>query len=58
MILDTLATNGLHATFGMTGKFAETYPDLVRRMVNEGHTLINHSYDHKSFTGNSTGAAP
>jgi peptidoglycan/xylan/chitin deacetylase (PgdA/CDA1 family) len=58
LILDTLAANGLHVTFGMTGKFAETYPDLVRRMVNDGHTLINHSYDHKSFTGNSTGAAP
>lgn len=58
LILDTLAANGLHATFGMTGKFAETYPDLVRRMANDGHTLINHSYDHKSFTGNSTGAAP
>lgn len=58
LILDTLATNGLHATFGMTGKFAETYPDLVRRMANEGHTFINHSYDHRSFTGNSTGASP
>ena len=57
-ILDTLAANDIHATFGMTGKFAETYPDLVQRMVNEGHTLINHTYDHKSFTGSSTGAAP
>ena len=42
----------------MTGRFAETYPDLVRRMVHEGHTLINHTYDHASFTGNSTGASP
>jgi peptidoglycan/xylan/chitin deacetylase (PgdA/CDA1 family) len=58
MILDTLKANGLHATFGMTGRFAEIYPELVKRMVNEGHTLINHTYDHKSFTGNSTGAAP
>lgn len=58
MILDTLATNGIHASFGMTGKFAETYPDLVRRMVNEGHTLINHTWDHKSFTGSSTNTAP
>jgi peptidoglycan/xylan/chitin deacetylase (PgdA/CDA1 family) len=56
-ILDTLAANGVFATFGMTGRFAETYPDLVRRMVHEGHTLINHTYDHASFTGNSTGAA-
>lgn len=58
MILDTLAANGLHASFGMTGKFAEAYPDLVRRMANEGHTFINHTYDHKSFTGRSNGTAP
>lgn len=57
-ILDTLAANGVFATFGMTGRFAETYPDLVRRMVHEGHTLINHTYDHASFTGNSTSATP
>ena len=55
MILDTLAANGVHASFGMTGLWAERNPDLVRRMVNEGHTLINHSYDHASFTGGTTG---
>jgi len=55
-ILDTLAANGVHATFGMTGRFAELNPAVVQRMVNEGHTLINHTYDHASFTGNSTGA--
>lgn len=57
-ILDTLAANGITASFGMTGRWAETYPDLLQRIVNEGHTLINHTYDHKSFTGSSTGAAP
>jgi peptidoglycan/xylan/chitin deacetylase (PgdA/CDA1 family) len=58
MILDTLRDNGITASFGMTGNWANTYPDLLRRIVNEGHTLINHSYTHKSFTGDSTGAAP
>jgi peptidoglycan/xylan/chitin deacetylase (PgdA/CDA1 family)/LysM repeat protein len=57
-ILDTLQANSVHATFGMTGKFAQQNPQLVQRMVNEGHTLINHTYDHASWTGNSTGAAP
>lgn len=57
MILDTLAANGIRASFGMTGAWAERYPDLLRRIVNEGHTLINHSYTHGSFTGNSTGAS-
>ena len=54
-IVDTLADEGILATFGMTGRWAEANPDLVRRMVNEGHLLLNHTYDHRSFTGVSTG---
>jgi peptidoglycan/xylan/chitin deacetylase (PgdA/CDA1 family) len=50
-ILDTLADKDVRATFGMTGQWAENNPSLLRRIVNEGHTLINHSYDHFSFTG-------
>ena len=53
-ILDTLAANGITAAFGMTGRWAEANPALLRRIVNEGHTLINHSYNHASFTGLST----
>lgn len=45
-ILDLLADYRIHASFGMTGKWAEANPDLVRRMATEGHLLINHSYDH------------
>ncbi len=55
MILDTLSANGVRVSFGMTGKWAETYPGLLERIVSEGHTLINHTDGHKSFTGNSTG---
>jgi peptidoglycan/xylan/chitin deacetylase (PgdA/CDA1 family) len=54
MILDTLKANGIRASFGMTGKWAETNPELLQAIVGDGHTLINHTYDHKSFTGNST----
>ncbi len=57
-ILDTLAANGIKAGFGMTGKWAEANPDLMRRIVNEGHTVINHTYSHGSFTGSSTNTAP
>lgn len=57
-ILDTLKANRIRASFGMTGKWGEQNPDLVQRMVAEGHELINHTYDHASFTGESTGAAP
>lgn len=57
-ILDILAANHIVATFGMTGSWATAYPALVRRMVDEGHQLVNHSYDHPSFTGRSTGLPP
>ncbi len=45
-ILDYLAGQGISATFGMTGTWAETNSDLVRRMIDEGHTLMNHTYNH------------
>lgn len=48
-ILDILAERGIHATFGITGRWAEQNPDMLQRMVNEGHTLLNHSWDHASF---------
>jgi peptidoglycan-N-acetylglucosamine deacetylase len=48
-ILDTLKANGIHASFGMTGVWAEANPDLLQRIVNEGHHLINHSWNHPSF---------
>jgi len=57
-ILDTLAANGITAQFGITGKWAEGNPALVERMAGDGHGFINHSYDHASFTGLSTGKTP
>ena len=50
-ILDTLKGAAVTATFGVTGRWAEQNPALVRRMVAEGHSLVNHTYDHTSFTG-------
>src|SRR6476661_8683227 len=41
-ILDLLARHHLHATFFVTGRAAARYPDLVRRIVSEGHALGNH----------------
>jgi peptidoglycan/xylan/chitin deacetylase (PgdA/CDA1 family) len=58
MILDTLRVNGIRASFGMTGLWAERNPGLVRRIAADGHTFINHSYDHASFTGGSTNTPP
>ena len=57
-ILDLLAAEGIKATFGMTGQWAEANPELVERMVAEGHQLINHTWDHGSLTGANTGLPP
>ncbi len=54
-ILDTLAAEGISASFGMTGQWAQANPDLIARIVAEGHQLINHTWDHRSFTGLSDG---
>jgi peptidoglycan/xylan/chitin deacetylase (PgdA/CDA1 family) len=58
LILDTLRRNGIRATFGMTGQWAMEHPDLVRLMVADGHQLMNHTWDHRSFTGASTRTRP
>jgi peptidoglycan/xylan/chitin deacetylase (PgdA/CDA1 family) len=42
----------------MTGLWANRNPDLVRRMARDHDTFINHTYDHRSFTGLSTKSAP
>lgn len=49
-ILDILKENNLHATFFLTGKWAEQNPELVKKIVAEGHTLGNHTYDHTDLT--------
>ena len=58
LILDILRENSVPASFGMTGLWAEQNPDLIRRMADEGHELINHTWDHGSFTGFSPRTRP
>lgn len=53
-ILDTLADYGVVASFGITGHWAEENPDLVKRMVKDGHMIFNHTWSHRSWTGFST----
>lgn len=45
-ILDTLKEKNVHAVFFVTKSFAEQNPDLVRRMIAEGHEVGNHSVTH------------
>ena len=57
-ILQTLSDAGVKASFSLTGEWSEAHPDLVQAMAAGGQLLMNHSYDHPSFTGLSTGAGP
>ncbi len=45
-VLDVLALHGVKAAFFVTGDRAEAHPDLVRRIVAEGHLVGNHTYGH------------
>jgi len=49
-ILETLRARQLRATFFLTGQFARSSPELVRRIVAEGHELGNHSDTHPDLT--------
>ncbi len=57
-ILATLRREGVRASFGMTGLWAERNRDLLLAIAADGHQLINHSYDHASFTGVSSEKPP
>jgi peptidoglycan-N-acetylglucosamine deacetylase len=56
-VLDTLRDYGVVSTWAITGIWAENNPDLMRRIANEGHHLINHTWHHFSFTGEYTGSS-
>jgi delta-lactam-biosynthetic de-N-acetylase len=47
-ILDTLKEKQVSAIFFVTGHYVNSNPDLVKRMIAEGHTIGNHSYSHPS----------
>ena len=46
-MLDMLAEADTHATFFTLGWVAERYPQLVKRIVAEGHELASHGYGHQ-----------
>ncbi|MBW1598566.1 glycosyltransferase [Streptomyces sp. JJ38] len=45
-ILDELARHDAHAVFFVTGAMAARHPDLVKRMVDEGHEIGLHTFNH------------
>ena len=52
-ILDVLKKEKVPATFFVTGHYLQSAPDLVKRMVKEGHIVGNHSWFHPDLTTNS-----
>ncbi|MEO6969926.1 MAG: glycosyltransferase, partial [Chthoniobacterales bacterium] len=49
LVLDLLKARGVKAAFFLVGVNAEKYPDLVRRIVAEGHEIGNHTYYHPNL---------
>jgi peptidoglycan/xylan/chitin deacetylase (PgdA/CDA1 family) len=48
-LLDLLRAHDAKATFFLVGALAESAPQLVQRIVDEGHRIGNHSWHHKRF---------
>lgn len=49
-ILDALKKHNAKATFFIVGNYLTTSPELVKRMVEEGHIVGNHSYHHPDMS--------
>ena len=47
LILALLAARGVKATFFVLGWVAEHYPDIPRRIVEQGHEIASHGYNHQ-----------
>ncbi len=48
-ILDVLKQKGVHASFFVIGENAEANPDLLRRVLAEGHDIGNHTFTHPNL---------
>jgi peptidoglycan/xylan/chitin deacetylase (PgdA/CDA1 family) len=57
-IITTLEDYGVIASFGLTGAWMKQNHAYADWIVAHGHQIINHSFTHPSFTGNSTNTAP
>lgn len=56
-ILDALKKHNAPATFFVVGHYLESAPDMVKRMVEEGHAVGNHTYHHPDMSKISDAAA-
>ncbi len=53
-ILDTLKEKNVTALFFVTGDYAQKEPELIQRMIEEGHMIGNHGMEHKMASSLST----
>jgi len=51
-ILDELKKAKIKATFFMLGEHVAKYPEIARRVAQEGHEIGNHTYDHRVLLNN------
>ncbi|MCL2592063.1 MAG: polysaccharide deacetylase family protein [Defluviitaleaceae bacterium] len=49
-ILDTLKKNDVKATFFLVGHYFEANPEMIKRIVDEGHIIGNHTMNHPDMT--------
>ena len=49
VILDALAERDAKASFFILGRHAERWPEIVRRIADEGHAICNHGYHHRKL---------
>lgn len=49
-LLDLLKERNVKATFFLVGRNIKAYPDIVRRIIAEGHEIGNHTWTHASLT--------
>ncbi len=48
-VRQTLKGQCVHATFFLVGRNAETYPDFVRKLAADGHTIASHTWSHDMY---------
>lgn len=49
-LLDMLQERGIKATFFVVGNFAVNRPQIIRRIIADGHEIANHTWTHRALT--------
>ena len=51
VLLDLLKHENIPAAFFVVGRHAQAHPELIHRMISEGHTVGGHTMAHKNPSG-------